>query len=137
MEINYVTVIVAGVLSMIIGAMWYGPIFGKTWMKICGVADMNEATRRQKQREAMPLYGIQFALSLLQIYILGNLFVWTGHGGVGVAIWMWLGFVMPTIAGCSMWNNNTTRVKWSMFLIQAGYQFVMFILYGYMLNIWS
>ncbi len=36
-EVNYLAIIVGAVFSMILGAIWYGPIFGKKWMEIIGV----------------------------------------------------------------------------------------------------
>jgi hypothetical protein len=139
MEINYITIVGAGVLSMIIGSIWYGPLFGKKWMEICGVTEMDKERRAQMQKEALPLYLTQFALTLVQLYVLSNLFAWTGEASktVGIAFFMWLGFVMPTIAGCAMWNNNSGKVKWAQFLIQSGYQLIMFLLYGYILGMWG
>lgn len=34
--INYLAVIVAAAASMIIGMIWYGPLFGKTWRSLMG-----------------------------------------------------------------------------------------------------
>ena len=133
---SYITIIGAGVVAMIVGSIWFGPLFGKKWMEICGVTGADEAKRKQMQKEALPLYAIQFVLVLLQIYVLGNLISFTGGNGMGVAFFMWLGFVMPTIAGSAMWNNNTTRMKWAAFLIQAGYNLVLFIILGYILGMW-
>jgi Protein of unknown function (DUF1761) len=138
MEISYLMVVVCAVLSMIVGSVWYGPLFGKKWMEICGVDPTNLDAIKQMQKEAMPLYGIQFVLSLLQLYILAH-FVqgWSEASGIESAVWMWLGFVMPTVAGSAMWNNSPNRLKWASFLIQAGYQLVMFVIYGYILGMWG
>ncbi len=134
---SYVTIIGAGVIAMIVGGIWFGPLFGKKWMEIIGATDMDKEKRAEMQKKALPLYGVQFVLVLLQVYILGNLILYTGGNGMGVALFMWLGFVMPTIAGSSMWNNNTARVKWAMFLIQAGYNLVLFLIFGYVIDLWG
>lgn len=135
---HYALILAGGVISMIVGSIWYGPLFGKKWMEICGVSAIDEEKRKQMQKEAMPLYIIQFILSLLQIYILLNLVSWFGGFAktVWVAFFMWLGFVMPTIAGSAMWNNNPKKVKWARFLIQSGYQLVMFLIFGFMIQMW-
>ncbi len=137
MDINYVTILGAAVTSMVVGSIWYGPLFGKKWMEICGVSALDEVRRKQMQRGSLPLYGIQFVLTLLQLYVLAGLVNWENGSAVGIAFWMWLGFVMPTIAGSAMWNNDSTKIKWARFLIQAGYQLVMFLIYGYMLGLWG
>ncbi len=39
-DINYWAVLVAAVVSMVIGALWYSPVlFGKLWMKYSGLSD--------------------------------------------------------------------------------------------------
>ncbi len=133
---NITIIILGAVASLVVGSIWYGPLFGKKWMEIIGATAMDAEKRKQMQKEALPTYITQFVLSLLQIYILVNLIAWGGWSAqsIGVAFFLWLGFVMPTIAGSAMWNNNSTKVKWSMFLIQSGYQLVMFIIYGWMIG---
>ncbi len=138
MEINYVAVLVCGVLSMVIGAVWYGPLFGKKWMEICGATFADAEARKKMQKEAMPLYAVQFVLSLLQLYILANLLVWGGWSdrSVWVAFFIWLGFIMPTTAAAAMWNNDASKVKWARFLIQSGCQFVTSLVFGLVLGMW-
>lgn len=137
MELNYMAIVGAGIISMVVGSIWYGPLFGKKWMEICGVTNTDVEKRKQMQKEAMPLYGMQFALTLLQAYVLLNIITWTGGNGIGVAFWMWLGFVMPTVAGGAMWNNNSKNIKWATFLIQSGYQLVIFLIFGYLFSVWK
>ncbi len=137
MELNYITLIGSAILSMIVGGIWYGPLFGKKWLEVIGATELDKMRREEMQKAALPLYVIQFALSLLQVYVLANLIHWTKGEGAWVAFFMWLGFVMPTVAGSAMWNNNSNKVKWAMFLIQSGYQLVMFLIYGYILGIWG
>lgn len=137
MEINYLAVLVCALLSMIVGSIWYGPLFGKKWAKIIGADTSDELKRKQMQKEAAPLYAVQFVLSLLQLYILAHYIKgWTEVSGVDNALWLWLGFIVPTIAGGVMWNNNPSEVKWTMFFIQAGYQLIMFTIYGAVLSAW-
>ena len=36
---NWIVVLATGLIPLLVGFLWYGPLFGKTWMK---VADMDE-----------------------------------------------------------------------------------------------
>ncbi len=139
MDINFVVIIGGAVLSMIVGSIWYGPLFGKKWMEICGATAEDEGRRKEMQKAALPLYAIQFVLTMMQLFVLVNQMTWGGWTAqaVGVSFFYWLGFVMPTIAGSAMWNNNPTKMKWAMFLIQSGYQLVMFLIYGFMISMWG
>jgi len=124
--------------SMVIGSVWYGPLFGKKWIEINGLNVGDIAKREVMQKAAMPLYLIQFGLSLLQLYILAHFIGgWKEASGVETSIWIWLGFVMPTVAGLSMWNMQLTKVRLAMFLISSGYQLVSFVAFGLILSWWS
>ncbi|MFN3694309.1 MAG: DUF1761 domain-containing protein, partial [Ignavibacterium sp.] len=38
-SINYLAVLVCGIISMVIGSLWYGPLFSKLWMKQHGFTE--------------------------------------------------------------------------------------------------
>ncbi len=134
METHWVGIVVCAVLSMVIGYLWFGPLFSKKWLEAMNVTPEDLEKRKSMQASAGPLYGVQVLLSLLQLFILSNLITFTGGNGVIIAIFMWLGFVMPTLAGSAMWNTLTGKQKWTLFSLTAGYQLVMFIIYGYILS---
>ncbi len=139
MEINIWAVIACGVVAMVIGAIWYGPIFGKKWMEICGATNMDVETRKKMQKEAMPLYGIQFILALFQAHVLAVYIMLTPDkmSGMSNSLWIWAAFIMPTVAAAAMWNNDAKKVKWARFLIQAGCQLVTFIVFALILTAWK
>jgi len=138
METNYWAILACAVASMVIGTVWYGPLFGRKWTEINELSPDDLAKREAMQKGAGPLYAIQFFLSLLQIYILNNLILWTGASdkAVWVAFFLWLGMVMPTVAGLAMWNAKPTKVKWTLFLLSSGYQLILFVVYGVILGLW-
>ena len=35
-SINYLAVLVAAIASIVLGFVWYGPLFGKTWTQLMG-----------------------------------------------------------------------------------------------------
>ena len=136
---NYLAILACAVLSMVIGAIWYGPMFGRKWMEIVGANPDDQERRKQMQKEAMPLYIIQFILTLVQVYVLNGLLIWTNAAGkeVPVALWICFGLIMPVVAGSAMWNNDPKKVVWARFLIQMGYQFILFLVFGYVLGAWK
>lgn len=137
MEINYYAVLVSGVVSMALGWLWYGPLFGRLWMQVNEMNPDDFARREAMQKEAGPLYVAQFLLVLLQLYILAHFINgWQDASGLESAIWIWLGFVMPTVAGLSMWNAKPAKVRVTLFLLSAGYQLISFVIYGLILGMW-
>lgn len=68
-DVNLYAVLVAGIVPMIVGALWYGPLFGKRWLA------MMEMTAEEVQEGFNPVktYGVSLLLSLLTAYILAQL----------------------------------------------------------------
>lgn len=60
MEINFLVAIGAAFIPMIIGSVWYGPLFGKSWMKEMGF------TEESMKQANMPLiFGLSFVCSFI------------------------------------------------------------------------
>jgi len=138
LSVNYAAIFVGAVLSMAIGAIWYGPLFGKKWLEIVGATEATLEARKKMQKSAGPLYGVKFILTLFQVLVLAHLVVDTTRvGGVERALWIWAAFVIPTLAGAVMWTNEQSKMKWARFLIQGGYQLTIFVVFGLLLQFWK
>lgn len=138
MTVNYWAIASGAVLSMVIGGIWYGPLFGKKWMELIGVNPTDLEATKKMQKSAGPLYAVQFVLTLFQVLVLAHLIADTKIvGGLERSLWIWAAFVVPTLAGAVMWTNQTGKLKWARFLIQGGYQLVMFVVYGLLLQFWK
>lgn len=138
MEVNYITIVGAGVIAMALGFVWYGPLFGKKWMEVIGVSETDEAHKKEMQKEMMPTMVLQFLLVMLQAYVLAHFIkIWSGASGIETAIWVWLGFVVPTLASSVMWTAEKTSSKLTRFMLQTGYHLVLLIIFGYILQMWG
>lgn len=136
--INYWAILVGGVFSMVLGAIWYGPIFGNKWMEIVGMNPKDTVAMEKMKKSAGPMYLVQFILTLFQVLVLAHLIADTQTvGGVERALWIWAAFIMPTLAGAVMWTNEPKHLKWSRFFIQGGYQLILFIAFGLLLHFWK
>ena len=134
METN-IAIIVGAVLAMVIGYVWYGPLFGKKWMEVIGATEMDMEKRKEMQKAAGPLYVVQFILALFQVWVLSMVIAnWTSVSGLEAALWVWAAFVMPIVAGGAMWNNDSKKVTWTRFLLQGGYQLILFVIFGLILG---
>jgi hypothetical protein len=137
-SVNFWAVACGAVLSMVVGAIWYGPLFGKKWLEIAGVKPDDLEARKKMQKSAGPLYLVQLLLTFFQVLVLAHLVaVQNIVSGLERSVWIWAAFVIPTLAGAVMWTNETGKLKWARFLIQGGYQLVIFILFGLLLQYWK
>src|SRR5882757_3615630 len=94
LHVNYLAVAAAAVASYIIGAIWYGAIFSKVWVRLTGITDMKPA----------PLNMVLVLIcSFVMAYVLDHsiAFASSAHKVSGVesgmvcAFFTWLGFVAP------------------------------------------
>ena len=138
MSINYYAVLACSVLAMALGAVWYGPLFGKAWLKIVGAGPSDLVARKKMMQGVWKLYIAQFLLTLFQVYVLAYYIEgWKAASGLENSLWIWAAFIMPTVAGSAMWNNDSAKVSWGRFLIQAGYQLILFASFGLILAYWK
>lgn len=138
MLINYWAVLTCAVLSMIIGTIWFGPLFGKKWTEIICASNIDEARRKEMQKSAMPLYLLSFILTFFQVYVLAHFAqAWRDVSSIESSVWIWAAFIIPTVAAGAMWNADSAKVSWARFFIQAGYYLVLFIIFGLVLGFWK
>lgn len=114
-EVNYMAVLLAAVAAMTVGFVWYGPLFGKPWMKMKGFT--KESMEKAKKGMGM-MYGLTFILSLLMAYILTHVMVFSMNfyhyaavqTGLTSAFWMWLGFVFPVQATYTIFGDKNVKL---------------------------
>ena len=137
MIINYWAVLVCGVVSMVIGFVWYGPLFGKAWLQIMGAESMTSEQKEMMRKNMWGMYLIQFILSLITVGVLAvHIASWSdiSASAIGIAVCTWFGFVMTTTAGAALWSGKPKRLAWKMFFISAGAQLVSFVVFGFVLQ---
>src|SRR5689334_18275506 len=66
-QVSLVATLAAAVAGMMLGALWYGPLFGKAWISALGVGE-DELKRRVNPGVA---YGLTFVLSLVAAFVFG------------------------------------------------------------------
>ena len=66
-EVSLLATLVATLLGFALGALWYGPLFGRPWLAAVGV------TAEQARRDVNPVktYGLTFILGFIAAYVFG------------------------------------------------------------------
>lgn len=123
-EINYFAILLSGIVSMIVGFLYYSPlILGKPWMKLSGYTT---ESLKKAQKEMGKLYGLSFLVSLITAYTLSHIMTLSVNSfgfsrlatGLTTAFWMWLGFMMPV----QLTGEIFGRKNWKLMAINTGYQ---------------
>ena len=97
--INSLAVLVAAIVSMAIGALWYSPLlFAKQWMRLSGMTDTK--IKQAKAKGMAGSYLLAFAGCLVTAYVLAHVVDYTDATsfalGIQTGFWIWLGFSATT-----------------------------------------
>ena len=121
-ELNILAALVAALSSFAVGALWYGPLFGKAWMEAFNISEADIA-----QGNMPMIYGLAFVLSFIAA---GFLDVSIGSAG----------FITGLLAGLTVgaaWVAAFTGIQYlfegrslKAFLINAGYSVVSLTVMG-------
>ncbi len=124
--INYWAVVGAAVVSMVIGTLWYGPLFGKQWMAMTGITKESMKSMSLTPIQAM---GGGFVMSLIMAYVLAHfigIVTQLGFNGYVAGFWVWLGFVMTTQAHPFLWEGKPFKL----FTLNGAYTLVTYLAMG-------
>ena len=110
--INIWAVLASAVASMIIGSIWYGPLFGKTFITAMGWGNKTPEESKAMMKGMQMTYVWQFIASVVMFVVLawfiGDLNKLTVMGGIKTALLVWIGFVAPMKLGDSLWGGKMT-----------------------------
>ena len=134
MAVNLVAVLVAAIASMVIGFLWYGPLFGKQWMAMMKIKKSDIA---KMKKMAGKNYAWTFIISLVTAYVLAVFIDLAGAStvaaGATIAFWAWLGFVATVTAGSVLWEGKPVKY----FLINVLHWLVDLAVVGGILAVWK
>ena len=129
--INWWAVLVAAIVKMAIGALWYSPFaFGPRWMALtnCNEADMKARMPR--------LLVFDFIASIVMAFVLLHAVYYAGARtlatGAAVGFFNWLGFIATVTFGLTIYEKR----PWALFSIANGFQLVSLLVMGAILAAW-
>lgn len=139
--INFLAIIAAAVATMVIGFLWYGPLFGKQWSRLMGWGEMTPEKMKEMQKKALPGYTIQFVGALFMACVFAYILVFANTyfnesgalPGIEGALWLWVGFIVPVTIGSVFWEGK----PWRLWFINAGYFLVNLLVIGAILGAWA
>ena len=133
-NVNWLAVLVCAVLSMVIGFIWYGPLFSKPWSKLTGWT--NEKVAALPKSNMVTSYVLAFIAAFIISTVLAIVLLAVKPDGVAdgivAAIVLWVGFTGATIGV----NMTFEHRPLSLFGIEAGYHLLTLIVYSIVLSTW-
>ena len=114
---------------MVVGSIWYGPLFGKMFMAEMGMNQWSPEKQAAMKKAMTMTYVWQFIASLVMFFVLDWYIVTSMHmgimGGVANAFGLWLGFVVPLALGNALWSG-----KMKLFWLSIGNMFITMLIAG-------
>ena len=122
MDLNYTAILVASVLQFIVGAIWYTPIFGRTWGKIHDFGNHTPEEQAQMKKNVWKLLLPQFLSTVVTTVVFSVLLMgmpsdWNIYG---LAFFFWLGFMVPVQVSAVLFGGTKPGYVIKKILIMAG-----------------
>ncbi|MCW4460626.1 DUF1761 domain-containing protein [Sphingomonas sp. BT-65] len=129
-EIHWLAVLAAAIAGFAVGALWYGPLFGKAWMAERGI------TQEDAAKANMPLiFGTAFVLNLIASFVLDHVLGTYGAPDLGLSVMIAGGIALGFIVTSLGVNYLFSRQSMRLFLIDAGYWLVIYCVMGVVLQL--
>lgn len=129
-DVNFLAVIVSGILYIVIGGLWYSPkVFGSKWMELSKI-------QPEECKDMGKCYLGCFVLGLIMSFVLA-LFVQAAHAttaleGAIVGFWAWLGFGATIPFSAVLWERKPI----ALYLMHTGCLLVTLLAIGVLLALW-
>jgi hypothetical protein len=128
--VNHLAIITAAILAFVIGGAWYGPLFGKQWMREVGMTPEQAAAGNQSK-----IFGLAFLFTLIMAYNLG---FFLGDPSIGLAMGAayglatGLGWIAMGLFIVGLFERRSAKLM----LINGGYMTVTLTLMGSIIGAW-
>jgi hypothetical protein len=108
-------IVIAAVAEWLLGALWYGLVFRKSWLLMAGFSETNKP-----KNGALGMIA-SFIACLLLTFVIAHVVGWAGAatftGGAKLGIICWLGFMAPPLFTQHIFENRRANL----FAINAAY----------------
>lgn len=135
-SVSLLAVVVATIVSFVIGWIWHGPLFGKSWMQLVGIkmpAKMDAKVKKIMCKSMtqglintfLGTYILALALALVAPASLQD--------GLVYGTLLWVGFCATSESNWNIWVGK----PWGLFLINSGYRLVTILVSVAILMSWA
>ncbi len=134
-NVNIVAVLVAALLTFVLGAFWYSPLlFARQWMQAQGYTP--DKIEQMKKRGMTRAYAVSVLCYVVMAYVVALLASYTNATTLVQGLWLgfltWLGFAATIGLTANMFSEKPIAA----WVIDAGYQFAYLVLMGAILSLW-
>ena len=129
LAVNWLAVLVAAIVNVVVGSLWYGPLFSGLFLRLIG--------KREEEIEASPLvFPLGFVMGLVTTYVLAVIIgsagvtTWWGGAVTGAVVWIAIGAL--TSANTILYEDRPV----GLWLLYSSYQLVVLTIAGALFALW-
>jgi len=138
LDINYdpyvPAILTCGIISLVLGFIWYGPLFGKAWARYTGWTE--EKVKSLPAKRMALTYALTLAAALVTAFVLDVLAWATGTStvsdGISLGLWTGVGFSAMAFATTHLFEHKPL----GLWLIVSGYQLVYQVWAALIVTLW-
>lgn len=137
-SLNFLSIVVAAAAAaFVIGFLWHGPLFGKTWMRLMKIDPATLEREKQEMAKKMPMIlALAFVQQLIVATVIsmlaGALLVSNAAGALTLAFWLWLGFIATVQLNGVLWEKRTVNL----YAFNIVYHFVVIAVITMIVTLW-
>jgi hypothetical protein len=113
----YLSILLASIAGMVVGFLWYGPLFGKLWRNLKGMSE--EEMRANKEKGMTWIFVQNFLAYVVMAYIfydvVGVMFL-PFTQALWATFWLWLGFVATVVFVNNLYSG---KPSYGLFLVDS------------------
>ena len=140
MEVSlpWVQIIVMTILSWIGGALWFGPLFWKMWMKIHHAdKTLSKGEMEEMKKGVAILMWVELVATFVMMMtfaFLVKMMPWFSGMHIGFLIWVW--FILPITVSNVLWWWDKKKMMLPKILISSSYRLLLVLAAGYLFSGW-
>lgn len=132
-----VEILVGAIVLFLFGFLWYGPVFGRYWVKMIGMTqEQIDEGMKKGMKSMIPQMIVAFVISLITTsvvyYLLPQLLVLSFGEFLRNIFIIWLGFVLPLHANGYLWEKKSLKLT----LFNVAESILSFILLAAIIYYW-
>ncbi len=109
--INWWAVLVAAVVNMVVGFLWYGPLFSTVWLRLMDKRPEEIQGGDSPLTYLIPVVGAFVSATVLAM-VLGLLRVFTLWGGAGWGAMLWFAFGGTGLLTTGVFEDRKAGLSW-------------------------
>ena len=117
-SLNYVAIFVAAFATFVFASLWYGPILGKSWMKLTGMKKNDPSVNMTSAM--LSAFVTSFIISVFTAYFVSLTAAATWVAGAVSGFWLGLGILAPAMYADVVWTKKPCKL----FLIDAVFRII-------------